>query len=243
METVNLASSNYGYSRVKKNNLQASQYTLVTLAVDESPSVEDFAPAIEKCVKEAFKGCKYSARADNLLMRTVAFSSKMREIHGFNLLQDLNESKYDNFYRQGNSTGGSTSLYDTCETAIAAMNDMGESLSKDDYTVNGIFIAITDGCDNNSTLTMQDVKKRLEEAKKGEKMESLLSILVAVNTQDAGVEQILKTFSLEAGFTQFVSVNDATDKKLARLAQFISKSVTSQSKQIGQGSASQPLNF
>lgn len=243
MEEVKLPASHYGYTKVQTSKLGADNYTLVTLAVDESGSVGDFASEIEKCVKEAVNGCRFSPRADNLLLRTVAFASRMREHHGFKLLQDCNETDYDNFYQDNGkaNTGATTALYDTCENVVAAMNDMGEKLTSEDYNVNGIFIIITDGCDNESSLTVKDVQKRLKEAKEKEKMESLLSILVAVNVKEDAVLKILEAFKDKAGITQFVNLGDASSKKLAKLAAFISKSVTSQSSSINTGKASQPL--
>lgn len=245
MEAVKLPASNYGYSKVSKQNLQASEYTLVTIAVDESGSVENFAGEIEKCVKEAVKGCALSPRADNLLLRVVAFASKMREAHGFKLLQDVNESNYDNFYQDGGKakTGATTALFDTVENVLAAQNDMAKDLTKDDYLVNGIFIVITDGIDNASSFGIKEVRKRLEESTKDEKMESLVSILVAVNVAEPQALVYLEDFRDQAKFTQFVEVKDASNKNLAKLAKFISKSVSSQSQQIGTGQPSQPLAF
>lgn len=257
MEAVKLPTSNYGYTKVAKQKLQASEYTLVTLAVDESGSVYGFAKEIEACVKETVKGCRFSPRADNLLLRTVAFATTMREVHGFKLLQDANEKDYDNFYQDDGKakTGSTTSLYDTSENVIAAMNDMAKDLTKDDYLVNGIFVVITDGLNNASTFGIPEVQKRLEEATKDEKMESLVSILVAVNVgddcdltqpvepNDSYEVKELKKFAQEAKFSQGISIGKATDKKLAKLAKFISKSVSSQSQQIGTGQPSQPITF
>lgn len=245
MEQVKLPTSNYGYTKVGKAKLQASEYTLVTVAVDESGSVAGFADDIEKCVKEVLKGCAYSPRADNLLLRVVAFGTKMREVHGFKLLQDINEADYDSLYQDGGKahTGATTALFDTSENVIAAMNDMAADLTKDDYLVNGIFVTITDGLDNASTYGVKEVQKRLAEATAGEKMESLVSILVAVNVGDSQALQALQNFQTAAGFSQFVNIGDASSKSLAKLAKFISKSVSSQSQQIGTGQPSQPINF
>jgi hypothetical protein len=245
MEAVKLPTSNYGYTKVNKKKLQASEYTLVTLAVDESGSVFDFADNIERCVKEVVKGCRLAPRADNLLLRTVAFATRMREVHGFKLLQDVNESEFDSFYQAGGKarTGTTTLLFDTAENVVAAENNMAQDLTKDDYLVNGLFVVITDGLDNESTYLPKHVGERLKEAVGQEKMESLVSILVGVNLKDKSVETQLEHFKNEAGFTQFVAIEDASAKSLAKLAKFISKSITSQSNQVGTGQPSQPIQF
>ena len=50
-------------------------------------------------------------------------------------------------------------------------------------------------------------------------------------------------FKHEAGFQQFVSIKKATEKELAKLGGFISKSISSQSQALGSGGVSQSLTF
>lgn len=244
-ETVTLPASNFGYSRTKIASLGAESYTLVTICLDCSGSTEDFAADLEKTVKAIVKSCSHSPRADNLLLRLVVFGARAEEFHGFLLLQNLDEAKYDNLFQEAHrlNIGYSTALFDTTEGGTAAMVDYGATLIKQDYSCNGILVVITDGLDNGSSFGFKEVKARFDEAKQQEKLESLLSILVAVNMQDAGAADALNNFSQKAGFTQFVDVGDATEKKVARLANFVSKSISSQSNALGSGSASKPINL
>jgi len=53
----------------------------------------------------------------------------------------------------------------------------------------------------------------------------------------------LEQFKNEAGIDQFVSIGEATPAKLAKLADFISRSISSTSQALGTGNASQPLTF
>jgi stage V sporulation protein SpoVS len=53
----------------------------------------------------------------------------------------------------------------------------------------------------------------------------------------------LEDFQKDAGLTQFIDVGDGTPQRLAKLAGFVSKSVSSQSQAIGSGSVSQPVTF
>ena len=72
-----------------------------------------------------------------------------------------------------------------------------------------------------------------------EALESLLVILIGV-----GVDQdYLNVLKNEADLDQFVELADAGQKTLARLAAFVSQSITSQSQSLGTGQASVSLTF
>jgi hypothetical protein len=65
-----------------------------------------------------------------------------------------------------------------------------------------------------------------------------LSILVGLNE---GHE--LKDVASRAGINQFIPIQSVDDKAFAKLAQFISSSIDSQSQALGTGGPSQLLNF
>lgn len=244
LEQVNLPASHYGYTKVAKTKLTAAEYSLVTIMVDCSGSVEAFSAELEKCLKQAVAGCRKCSKPDNLLLRVLAFGSRMNEAHGFKPLADINEDDYNGFYAtQHRTCGALTALYDTFLNAASAMNNMAADLTKDDYKVNAINIGITDGDDNNSTATPLMIKKELESGVSGESLESQLTILVGVNLPNPVCKSKLDTFKQEANLAQFVDIGEASDKKLAKLAKFISKSVTSTSTALGSGKPSQTLTF
>ena len=98
--------------------------------------------------------------------------------------------------------------------------------------------------ENTSTLTVTSLKDALTDAVKGEKLESLVSILVGVNTDaSTGLNQYLDQLRQDAGFTQYISVDKADEKTLAKLASFVSRSISSQSQALGSGGPSQSLTF
>jgi uncharacterized protein YegL len=113
-----------------------------------------------------------------------------------------------------------------------------------EYTVNGIIFVITDG-DNNTGKhrNAAAVKKSIDQALRTECLESLVTILIGVNVTDSYVAGKLQTFAQEAGFTQYIELDKADEKTLARLAQFVSKSISSQSQSLGTGGPSQALTF
>lgn len=239
LEQKKLPTDNFGYSATRLRDLQATEYTLVTMVVDVTGSVSGFEKEMEGVLQAVVEACKYSPRADNLMLRLVTFNTSLTEIHGFKLLQECNPDQYKDILK----TGGCTALFDAATNGIEATNHYGKSLVKSDYAVNAIVIVLTDGEDNASALSQKDVKKALADAVKGENLESMVSILVGVNVSDPHIKDLLDQFHQSAGFTQFVCVADASAKKLARLAEFVSKSISSQSQALGTGGASKSLTF
>lgn len=237
METVPVVGTNFQYSAVRLDKLGATEYTLVSIVLDISGSVASYKDELEKCVAEIVKSCKYSPRADNLMLRLITFNSSEKEEHGFKLLADCNPDDYlGSLY-----VGGSTALFDASFNAIEVSNAYGKSLTDNDFSVNAIIFVITDGEDNASTYPVSKIKTAIEQAVKGETMESIVSILIGVG--GGGITTYLQNVKDQAGFTQYVDLGDATDKKLAKLAQFVSKSISSQSQSLGTGGPSQAINM
>ena len=76
-----------------------------------------------------------------------------------------------------------------------------------------------------------------------EALESIISVLIGVNVQDAEASRYLRHFHTDAGFTQYVELDKADAQTLARLAQFLSRSILAQSQLLGTGGTPQPLVF
>ena len=239
LEQHKLSVGNYGFSATKLEDLGASEYTLVTIAVDVSGSVRDFKTQLEDCIKKVVEACKFSERADNLLVRIIVFAnSKIEELHGFKLLDKCNTGDYTDCLH----VGGNTPLYDAAENSVRATMTYGRQLIADEYSANGICVFVTDGDDTDSTLKTHHVKAALKEAVTQETLESLVTILIGVNVNDPHMGQRLAQFQQEVGITQYVEIDNATPKALAKMAEFISKSISSQSKALGTGAASVPLS-
>ena len=231
----------YGYSAADLGDLGATEYTLVTMVVDGSGSVSAFKDEIETCIQEVVKACKYSPRSDYLLIRLIVFNSDMKEIHGFKQLIDCDINDYKDCIHPS----GTTALFSTARNAITVTNDYGKQLADNDFEANAIVFILTDGMDNESgSIDSSSVGAALKDAMRDEALESIVSILVGVGIGDSyNVGDYLDTFKDEAGLNQYVEIKNATEKTLAKLADFISKSVSSQSKALGSGSMSQQLTF
>lgn len=224
--------SGYQFSAVRTDKLGESDYTLVTLALDISGSVAGFRDLLIDTLKKAIDACRKSPKAANILVRVTTFSSRVEEVHGFKPLAEIDNTVYDNI-----RCYGQTALFDACASAIGAMTEYGRTLAHQDFGVNGILFIITDGDDNASTYTAQTVKGMANDAVSGEVLESFRSVLVGVNA--ASVRRYLEDFRVQGGLTEYLDAGDATPGNLAKLAAFVSRSVSSSAS----GVAAPPVTF
>ena len=234
-----LPTSHYGYSATRLDDLGAAEYTLVTIVCDVSSSVAAFRKDLEHTLQSIIRACQYSPRADNLMLRLLAFDTTLHELHGFKLLERCNLADYDNVLH----IGGTTALYDAAENAVSAVTDYARQLGASDFAANAIVFVLTDGMDNASKLTPRLVKAALTQAVTEEALESLVSVLIGVNVQDPQVGGYLQDFKTDVGFTQYVEIEKADARTLAKLAEFVSRSISAQSQSLGTGGPSRSLTF
>jgi hypothetical protein len=239
MSKHNIRGSHYGFSATKISELGAAEYTLVTIAADVSGSVTGFEHEITHCIKEVVRACRHSPRSDNLMLRLVTFDDKLHEFHGFKPLRTCNVDDYDTAVR----IGGSTALYDATINAVDAINLYGKHLTDNDLSVNGIVFVITDGMDNASNAKAKSVKKAVADTLKREGLESLTTVLVGVNISQTGVSKYLNRVKKSANFDQYVELAKADAATLAKLADFVGRSIFAQSRALGSGSSSGLLTF
>lgn len=247
---------NFQFSGTRIENLGASEYTLYGSVFDLSGSVESFAPQILNCQQSIIGSLLKSPRSANLLHRVLGFNQRVFEIHGFKELSSINPADYA--YDNSGSVNpggyvfprpnGMTALYDATFDAVGAILEYAIRMGKQDFDdINAIVAIVTDGLDNRSKVSPRDIKQKIDEAKQAESLESILTILVALNDPGSPYSQNvvgeLTKFQVEAGIDQFVDIGDATPQKLAKLANFVSQSVSSQSQALGTGAPSQILAF
>lgn len=237
METHKLGGS-FTFSAARIERLGATEYTLVTVAVDATGSVLCFKKQLRDMLVASVDSCKKSPRSDNLLVRVFFFSSAypsgISEVHGFKPLAEIDTASYPEI-----ETGGDTPLYDACYSGVGAMNAYAKQLVNQDFNVNGICFVVTDGGENASVATVNMVKNELEKSVTGEILESMISVLIGINTQGCG--QALQDFRQDTGITHYRDAGDATPRNLAKLAGFVSQSVSSQSQALGTGGPSQNI--
>lgn len=240
------AASGYKFSATKVNALLASEYTLATLTVDYSYSVKDYILQLEQAITAVVKGLRKSPRVDNLLFRLVRFSDAVEEVHGFKLLKDIKE---DTDYNGCLTVGGNTALFEAMDESVQASTAYGKTLlAKEFNAVNAINFTMTDGQSNRGTIREPEmVAKSVEAARKAECLESIQNILIGVTALDdpddmKNLDYYLTEVKDKAGIDQYVSIGQLNPGRLAKLAKFVSQSVSSTSQALGTGKASTPLS-
>jgi hypothetical protein len=223
--------SSMQYSAVKLDKLGASEYTLVTIAVDVSGSTIPFTNALLDMVKCIIGACKYDPMAENIMIRLIIFNSLVNEVHGFKLLNSISESDYKNF-----NPSGTTALYDAIYSSIGATVDFAKTLyHKKDLEVKSCCYIITDGYDNMSTMRPSNIKAKIQDALTGEELDSALTVLIGLtepNDPDTNVK--LEELKTEGNLTEYMNAGKATPESLAKIRQFVSKSISHVSQGIPQ---------
>ena len=240
--THKVAGHNFQFSAARIDDLGATEYTLGVVVLDVSGSTTQFRPEMERALKSVVEACKRSPRADNMMLRVVKFDDDVEEIHGFKPLPGCALHDYD----QCLSGGGTTALYDACYTSIQSACTYAEALYDHDFDVNAVVFVITDGCEyprGNSVATRKMIKDALSASVESEQLESIVSVLIGVNAGERRLRKYLGEVKDECGFTQFVPLDGADAATLARLGDFISRSVSAQSTSLGSGAATQSLVF
>jgi uncharacterized protein YegL len=231
----------FQFSAVKIEDLGASDYTIVTVVQDISGSVQGFASDMEATLQKILEACQKSPRSENLLIRLVTFNDDVQEVHGFRELKTISPAEYSSILK----CYGCTALMDAALNSAEATEAYGKQLGDMDYRSNAVMFVISDGQDNASLVARNPdvLKKAFKKIKTGEvALESFATVLVGVGDDPSEIAA-LKQLSDRAGFDQFVEMGSATPSRLAKLADFISKSISSTSQALGSGQASQPLTF
>jgi uncharacterized protein YegL len=237
----------FGFTAVNLDDLEASGYTLATIACDRSGSTRGFQQPMEAALKAAIESLK--PIGEEVMVRVLAFDSTCEEIHGFVPLADIDPSRYDGIL----NPRGMTALFDACINGAEAAAEYGRQLLADHFKANGILIVITDGMNNSGKFPAETFPNnrdvpRVAEAfslpQHKECLESFQTILIAVNVQDSGVKPILESFHKEAGFsTDLIALNDASPETISKIGKFISASVSSTSQALGSNAPSQNLTW
>jgi len=246
-DNVGQSLGGYGYTSISVSKLGASEYTVVSIVVDKTSSVAPFKDQLEEMVQVSLESCKSSPRALNLLARSTAFSagwnsgSNIEELHGFTLLSSIDTAQFKGTIHPS----GSTPLFEATDEAIDTTYSYVKGLYDNEHisNANAVIFIITDGEDNASRIIRPShIKEKIEKIRREECLESIQIILIGINDTDPSFKAELEKFRIEAAIDQYVSVGDVTKGKLAKLAQFVSQSISSSSQALGTGQASQPIS-
>jgi len=224
----------FQYSAVEMDELGATEYTLVNILVDETPSITAFRADMEKCIQSVIESCQKHPKSENLLVRVAKFNSHdgIKEIHGFSPLSTRSD-KYKLI------PNGMTNLYDAAYDSIDTVKDYAERLiqSGNIDRLNTVFFVITDGEENDSSKVSSstEIGKLMNDIRQSKNLESTTSILIGVN--DSQCQSYLDEFHKQASFTHYKPMGEATPDVLSELAGFIYDLVSSTSMVLGSGKA------
>ncbi len=238
LDGFNVPNSPFTFSGVAPENLGSPEYTLVLFSRDKSGSTCSFEDELTKAQNSSLDACRKSPRAENILVKCDTFNAHVTEEHGFMELAKIPD--YANI-----RSGGDTALYDAVMAGLGSIKSYSDKLKAMDFSVNAIIFITTDGMDNASTYKAADIKKFIEDTLTKEEVGRITTVLIGVNDQN-GLSTYLSDFQKEAGLTKYISLGDATPSKLAKLAEFISRSISSSSQSLAQGSGNidpNSLNF
>jgi uncharacterized protein YegL len=236
----------FTFSAKKIEKLGALQYTIVGIAIDVSGSVAGFADQLRKCLISIIEACRENQRAQFLVVRVITFGTDTDEIHGFRELIDIDSTQYPNF-----NPSGFTCLYDATYDLLGSIIEYSRQMVSKGYDVNGAAYVITDGDENpghhRTIASPKMIKAKVDEALRKEDIESIITTLIGLRDPnspwDPQVSKFLENFKDEAGFTKYIDAGEADAHTLAKIADWVSASVSSQSDTVGTNTPSQLPDF
>ena len=231
---VNKTVSNFGFSAVPVDALESDEQTLTVIALDRSGSIYGFKDQLVLAYQEIIRACRQNPRSESLVVRATSFGSDLNEEHGFVGVNSIDENSFDL------RIGGATALSDAALDAIETIETYGKQLGDMDYLINGLVVIVTDGGENSSRVANEGkIKAAIERMRKDESLESLKGILIGLGCDSD--RQYYEAYSQNCGFDQCVHITDTSAKGIAKMGDFVSRSISSSSQALGSGGPSQNL--
>lgn len=235
----------FGFSAIDPEDMAnpEDEYTLVSIAMDVSPSTGMCRQDMADGMKTVNLATKKDPRCDKIMVHSTLFGSDIEEVHGFKPVMEIDENEY----KPASTIGGSTCLYDSIYNAIASCAAYSEVLDKSDIGSNAIIFILTDGMDNSSSVGTQSIIDKLNEIKMKEIMESIKIIILGFNDPQSPwnkeVAEYLDKLVKDLDLDQYVDIGKMTPEQAAKVFGFVSQSISSQSQHLGTGGKSQNLTF
>lgn len=242
LQSFMIPGAGYGYTGTAIQDLTSFENTVAATLFDESGSTRIFAKQMEEAVKQIIKFLRISPRADNLIYGHYHFDNGIKEILGWTPLAQVEEDQFDGCW----AGGGCTNLYYSEDRVLTYMRDYAQQMAAKRYVSNGILCTMSDGGEyspqysEGAGFKEDQVKKAFADCVVCEDLESLVSIFIGINP-DQGVQDEMQRHAEEVGYTRYLPVEKADANSLAKIAEFISKSIVSQSQALGSKGPSQDI--
>lgn len=196
-------------------DITASDVTLVTVLIDASSSIAD--RGLEKAVREgqnalldAFSGAK---DRDAVLLACWTFSGQTDVLHSYVPVSDATRLDARNY-----RAAGSTALYDTWCSALAANVAYAQRLRDGGTPARSVVVVVTDGEDVGSRHSAADCARLSRDLLASE----LFTLALVGVGSDVNFEHVAKSMGLPAGCILWEK--DATPSSLRRAFQLVSRS-------------------
>ena len=173
-----------GASQDISDIIDSDRATLVTLCIDSSGSMGQYATSIIKFFRDLFvPKLSNSSEADSLAFHLMTFSDVLKS-SGFRHIDDL---PYDQY-----RTDGNTALYDAIVVSVNSHLGYLENLKRNHLNPKSIYILMTDGQNTTSIEANQSsAKKAIERLKKKEHDMAYFAFGTSASNeaQDLGIPQ------------------------------------------------------
>lgn len=196
-------------------DITASDVTLVTVLVDASSSIAD--RGLEKAVREgqnalldAFSGAK---ERDAVLLACWTFSGATQVLHSYVPVGDATRLDAKNY-----RAVGSTALYDTWCSALAANVAYAQRLRDGGTPARSVVVVVTDGEDVGSSRSAADCARLSRDLLASE----LFTLALVGVGGDVNFEHVAKSMGVPPGCILWEK--DATPSGLRRAFQLVSRS-------------------
>lgn len=234
-----LGNTNFQFSYTRPEALDSVEYTLGSLIMDFTGSLNGQEQNLLKIARTVLEACKMHPRRDFMMLRIVAFNNRIgvKELLGFTPVTQITDIDLNQC-----SATSSTNLYDAIVASLTATQQYAKTLQDQEIFVNGITFIGTDGEDCASSFTSQDAADAAKRLTTDESMESHRTILLGLRPESATAYRA-QTELAALMDAQYEKVDDLSATSLAKMGDFISKSLSAQSVSLGSGSASKPIQF
>jgi hypothetical protein len=196
-------------------NITASDVTLVTVLIDASSSIAH--AKLEQAVRDgqnalidAFAGSK---EKDSILLALWTFNDSPKVVHSYVPVGDATRLDAKNY-----RGSGTTTLYDTWCSALAANVAYAEKLRDSGTPVRSVVVVITDGADCGSKRRPADCERLSRDLLASE---TFVLAFVGVG-QDADFRKVARAMGVPDGCIEVQT--DATPSSLRQVFQMVSRS-------------------
>ena len=251
----------FSYAPVPVLDYQEDHVTLFGSACDVTGSMRGHMPAVQRCLMSSIASLIDSPFADHLLVRVTEFDDPVRyagtkhgtvrEIFPFTKLGDLMPDNLPKDPAEKLAVitdkvssmmpkmvpDGNTTLLDAIYDGIVTLDKQGREFRRERIKTNAILVVKTDGVDNASVKSIDDIRQALADLQKGsDAIESIMLILIGIIAAVHAAE--LAELKEAVGFDHYIDAGDATPAALAKLQGYIVESVSSTSMAAGSGKKS-----